>query len=173
MKHLLNKEFISIDLETLSTHQNASIVSIGAVKFTINEGLKEEFTINITPKSSVDFGLHLEKSTIEFWMKQPKEISDKWKENPVSLPDALIAFNVWLGDCEKSLLLANGSVFDFGILRSSYEVTKIKRPWPYWAEIDLRTISILLDVKLSKGNYHTSLGDAKNQAQQFINLFKE
>ncbi len=182
MSHLLKKTFISVDLETLSTHQNGTILSIGAVKFTIPGGLTDEFTMNISPASCKEYGLHVEKSTVQWWMTQPAEVRASWQKDPQSLPDALNGFNDWLSkntDINEirgknmTYLMANGSVFDFGLLRSAYEATGIERGWPYWAELDLRTIAIILDTRLSKGNEHTALGDAKNQAQQFIQLFKD
>ena len=172
MEHLLNKTWVSVDLETLSTKQNGVIVSIGAVKFTIKDGLGDEFSVNIDSQSSLEFGLNIELESLKWWSTQPVHIRKAWQIDKEPLPDALTSFNNWLGACSKHLFLANGSVFDFGLLRSSYEATGISRPWAYWNEIDLRTIAILLDVKLSKGNSHTALGDAKNQANQFISLFK-
>ena len=173
MEHLKKKTFISVDLETLSTNQNAVILSIGAVKFTIDGGLGSEFLVNVEPShQKIKYGLHVSNTTMEFWAKQPKEIRDSWKIDPQTLPIALITFGEWIGNMHNTLLIANGAVFDFGVLRSAYEAVGMVRPWPYWTELDLRTISVLCDIKLSKGNEHTALGDAKNQAQQFINLFK-
>lgn len=173
MKHLLEKTFVMVDLETLSTKQNGVIVQIGAVKFTVEGGLGDEFLVNIDSKSSLQYGLNVEQDTLQWWAKQPEHIRKSWQVDKQTLPNALNLFNNWLEGSEDALMMANGSVFDFGILRSSYEVTGINRPWPYWNEMDLRTIATLLNIKLSKGNDHNALGDAKNQAKQFIQLFKE
>ena len=42
---------IMIDLETLSTRAHATILSIGAVKFNIQDGIFEEFYINVDAKT--------------------------------------------------------------------------------------------------------------------------
>jgi hypothetical protein len=175
MNHLLNKTFVSFDLETLSTKQNGVIVSIGAVFFTIEGGLTKEFSVNIDSHSSLEYNLDIELETINWWAEQPINIRRTWQVNKQSLPDALNQFNTFLADVDwkTTFMLANGAVFDFGLIRSSYEATGIKRPWPHWVELDLRTIAVLVDTRLSKGNTHSALEDAKNQAEQFISLFNE
>ncbi len=173
MNHLFKRKFIIFDLETLSTQQTGVIVQIGAVKFNLTDGITSKFIINIDPRSCKDYGLTVEKSTVEWWLNQPKEVRDSWKTNPKSLPDALNSFNEWIGEDSNSLIGANGIVFDCGIVRNAYEVCRIERNWKYFNEFDIRTIGILLDVKLSAGNTHNALEDALNQAENFIKLFKE
>lgn len=169
---IFKKDHCMVDIETMSTKQNGCIISIGACKFNFNDGISDEFSVNIDIKSSISYNLSIEKETVEWWATQPKEIRDAWNVDKQSLPNALMMFNDWIGNCKNTLMWANGSVFDFGLLRSSYEATKIKRPWEYWNEMDLRTVSTLLDFRLSKGNAHTALGDARNQTEQLIKMLK-
>ncbi len=173
MKHLLNKTYVSIDIETLSTRQNAVIVQLGATMFTINDGVLSEFTINIDPKSCRLYGMHISKDTLQWWSDQDESVRKSWQKDKYSLPDALTKFNEWLGECKKYIFIANGIVFDFGILSTAYTLTGIEKPWPYWQEVDLRTMSFLFDVKLSGGNNHNALFDARNQMESFLSLFKE
>lgn len=174
--NILNRPHVMIDLETLSQHQNATIVSIGAVKFTFEEGLGEEFLINVSAKSCMEKGLHVSKSTVEWWQQQPKEVRDAWLINPQPLEHALKELNRFVGTEKNMFVWAHGSVFDMGILTSAFHACTIEKSWKYWQENDSRTIFNLLGVRNDKirkeeGGYHTALGDAKSQAKTLIGLF--
>ena len=83
-----NQPQFVVDLETLSTHANACIVSIGVVKFTLQDGILEEFFVNVDPASCKEYGLHFDKDTIAWWKTQSKEARESWQKDPISLPEA-------------------------------------------------------------------------------------
>lgn len=171
---IFNRRHAMIDLETLSTRVNGTVVSIGVVEFDFNKGVGREFSVNIDVNSSRDLGLHVSKSTVQWWIEQPKEIRDSWKVDPVEVPRALNMLNEWFssvyGRMDKVLVWANGSAFDHSLMRNLYDTTAIQIPWKYWNEMDLRTLSGVLGIKLSKGNAHTAVGDARNQAEQLVKM---
>ena len=174
---IFGRHHIMVDIETMSTHQNAVIVSIGAVAFTFEKGIENEFLVNVDPMSCHKLGLHIEASTVKWWSEQPKEISDLWKIAPKPLPDALNSFNDFVGENAKQWLWSHGAVFDLGVLRSAFEVCKINRKWKYWCENDSRTVFNLLGVRNDKirrkqSGHHSALDDARSQAQTFIELFQ-
>lgn len=174
---IFNRKHIMFDTETFSTHQNAVIVSIGAVRFTFENGFEDEFLINVDPKSCLAIGLHVEKSTIEWWKTQPKEISNMWKVDPQPIHLALNEFNKFVGIDDKQLMWSQGSVFDCGIVRSAFEACGITRNWKHWTEMDCRTVFTLMNVRNDKirkteTGHHSALGDAKSQANTLIKLLK-
>jgi hypothetical protein len=174
--NIFKRKHIMCDLETLATYQNSVIVSIGAVRFTFENGIEDEFLVNVDPKSCVAHGLKVEKSTIEWWQKQPKEVSDLWKIDPQPLDVALNQFNEFVGSDSKQFLWSLGAVFDLGVIRSAYEATKIDRSWKYWNEMDARTVFNLLNIRNDKirkneSGYHSALDDAKSQAKTLIDAF--
>ena len=77
-------EQIMVDLETISTANNAVIVSIGATRFTLHEGIIDKFSINVDPFDAKKYGLHIDPDTIAWWKKQPKEVSDLWRNGSSS-----------------------------------------------------------------------------------------
>ncbi len=175
--NIFNKPHLMVDLETLSTHQNATIVSIGAVKFTFEDGLGEEFLINISPKTCIERGLHVEKATLKWWLTQPKEIINLWKFNPQPLDEALVKFNDFVGTTKNQFIWAHGAIFDLGVIRSAFEACGVERNWKYWVEMDDRTIFNLLGIRNDKiraqeSGHHSALDDAKSQARTLINAFK-
>jgi hypothetical protein len=169
-KAMLKKKHIMIDLETLSTHQNAVIVQIGAVKFDFNGGMTDEFLINIDMQDSMKYHLHIEKETVEWWAKQDKEIRMSWQTDKHTLKDAMTQFNGFVDT--QSLLWSNGAPFDMSILRWSIEEVGLKRGWSWWNEIDFRSLNTLFDNRLPKGNTHNAMDDCKHQIGHLMNFMK-
>jgi DNA polymerase III epsilon subunit-like protein len=173
---------IIIDLETLSTRPNACIVSIGAVAFTIKDGITEEFIINIDAASSKKFGLHLDPDTIDWWKKQSPEAIKSWQNNPVSLDKALHMFCDFYGPTSCPVW-GNGSSFDITIMESAlYAIGWDKRdgvvkgshlPWKFWDIYDLRTITNLFGVKVTKTQVnHNALHDAIAEANTLLGILR-
>lgn len=168
---------IMVDIETLSAQPNAAIVSIGAVKFTWDEGVLDSFLINIDPVSCKKYDLRIDKETLKWWMQQPKEVRRLWMENPVSLETALSSFTEWFGSSDQPIW-ANGTNFDIPILEEAYIRTNNMKPWLYWNVNDYRTVLTLFGLsnkKLRKGDntYHSALDDATFQANTLVELLKE
>lgn len=172
---IFGRNHVMLDLETFSTQQNAVIISIGAVSFTFEEGIKDDFLINVDPISCHKIGLHTCPKTLIWWSKQPKEVSDMWKVSPKPIHEALEHLNKFIGVDDKQWVWAQGSVFDHGILRSAFAACKIEQNWKYWQENDSRTIFNVLGVRNDKlraksNDYHSALGDARAQANTLIGL---
>lgn len=175
--NIFGRDHVMVDLETLSRRQNAAIVSIGAVRFTFENGLKDDdFLINVSPIDCAKLGLHVDSETVKWWSEQPKEIRQMWQKDPTPLVESLNRLNDFVGTDGKMFVWSHGSVFDMGILTSAYHACKIEKKWKYWQENDSRTIFNLLGVRNDKirneeGGYHSALGDAKSQARTLIGLF--
>ena len=166
---------VVVDLETLSTRPNSGITSIGAVAFTLQDGIVDEFMINVDPASCKSYGLHIDKSTVDWWATQPKEAIDSWRKDPVPLEDAMNKFVDFYGD--KSIpIWGNGSVFDITILESSMYALGYgtgELPWKFWDIYDMRTLTSILGRKLEKtGINHNALHDAIAEAKLIIDMLK-
>jgi len=174
MKIKPNDRQVVVDLETLSTRPNSCIVSIGAVAFTLEDGITEEFLINIDPMSSKEKGLHIDKETIEWWASQPKEAIDSWKKDPVSLEEGLAKFKSFYGSNRWTPVWGNGSSFDITILESAFfacDYHKEEIPWMPWVIYDMRTLTNILSRKLEKtGINHNALHDSIAEAKLLIEM---
>lgn len=174
--NIFNRQHIMLDLETMSTRANAAIVSIGAVKFTFEDGMTDEFLINVDPISCHKIGLHIDASTIEWWKKQPKEAQDSWKVNPQDIVYALEELNAFIGNAPKQLVWCQGASFDFPILHSACVASGVEWGTKYWNEMCSRSIFNMLGIrndqirKNQSGN-HTALADAKSQTKTLIDAF--
>lgn len=175
MKIKPNQRQVIVDLETLSVRPNGCITSIGAVAFTLQDGILEEFFINIDPVTCKEAGLHLDKETIAWWQTQPKEAQESWQKNPVPLNEALDKFVTFYGK-ESIPIWGNGSSFDVTILESAlysqgWQTGKL--PWKFWDIYDLRTLTNILGRKLEKtGINHNALHDAIAEAKLLIEMLK-
>lgn len=162
---------IVVDLETLSARPNSCIVSIGAVAFTLQDGITEEFFINVDPVTCKELGLHISKDTIQWWSEQSKEAIQSWQKDPVSLQEAMDKFRIFYGN--KSVpIWGNGSSFDITILESAiFALGEKDTPWKFWDIYDMRTLTNILGRRLEKtGINHNALHDAIAEAKLLIDM---
>ena len=164
---------VMIDLETMSTSSNAAICSIGAVKFTIEEGIVDEFYCTVDASDCKNHGLHIDKETIKWWSNQPKNVLDELLKDNISLLDALTKFSKWYG--EKSLpTWGCGAGFDNVILENAYKAVNLQRPWKFWDDRCYRTMKEIIKVEEPnrEGTYHNALDDAKHQTEHLLRIFR-
>jgi len=175
-----SKRQVIVDLETLSTRSNAVITSIGAVAFTINDGILGEFFINVDPITCKDVGMHIDKETVEWWQQQPAEARESWQKNPVPLDEALDKFARFYGE-ESIPIWGNGANFDVVILENAFihsgwtanRPGNFKFPWKFWDIYCLRTLTNVLGRKVEKtGINHNALHDAMAEAKVLLEILR-
>lgn len=165
-----NQVHIMVDLETLSTRANSTIVSIGATKFKLDGQPEQEFYINVDAASCKAKGLHISKDTVAWWQKQKPEALKALMIDPVDIEDALEAFTQFIGN-DQVMIWGNGASFDVTILEEAYEACGISNyPWKHWNIMCFRTVMNLMGIRNSdiraadNDLHHHALDDAKSQA---------
>lgn len=168
----IEQDQVMLDLETLSLEPNACIVSIGATRFSIQDGIKDQFSVNIDPFDSKSYGLHIDKDTIAWWKKQDPAVSDMWKIDPQPLKEALTAFCLWFGG--RSIpIYGNSPSFDCIAIKEAMKATGIPCPWNFRDETDYRTICKMVAVPFEKGdNAHSALHDAIYQTEHLLKILR-
>lgn len=175
MKHIM------LDLETLSTENNAVILSIGACKFDPNgEDTYEDFSspeksfiVYIDPEEQQKNGGHISWPTVNWWFRQSEEarrfLIDT--EKYVGVEKALYDFSVFCGKADY--IWGNASTFDNIILRNLYARSGNKFPFPYQGDKCYRTFRKMMHDLLPKkfipefqryGVHHHPTDDAISQA---------
>jgi hypothetical protein len=165
---------VMVDLETMSTQNNASIVSIGAVVFS-KEGVSayDGFYRAVSLESCQKLGLHIEAGTVMWWMKQSSEARAALAGGS-ALATALQEFTAWVHQqmthrgAISVRLWGNGATFDNVILRSAYAAAGLEPPWKFWNDRCYRTLRAQYpDLALPDrgGVHHNALDDAKYQAE--------
>lgn len=151
---------VVIDLETMGTGPNASIVQIGAVSFTkerppsvdrVFVGGMYSTTPYIVPAFATNVKEStgsIELSTVEWWLRQAEVARTRLSEPGLAEESALVVFSQWVkcqgnapGPGQKDMDImpwAHGG-FDLTILDSAYRRHGMKVPWAYRNARDLRT----------------------------------
>ncbi len=173
---------IMIDIETMSTAQNAVMLSVSACYFDKKTGkIGKKFDEQINLNSSFAANRDVSASTLIWWMQQDdsarKQFSDN--KNAKTMTEILSLFSAFVDD--RSCVWGNGSSFDLGILKSAYDKCKIPVPWMFWNERDVRTIvsvGYMLDFNPKKdmpfvGVRHNALDDSIHQAKYVSEIFKK
>jgi exodeoxyribonuclease VIII len=162
---------IMIDLETMSTACNAAICSIGAVKFTLEDGIIDEFYCTVDASDCKNEGLHIDKSTVEWWSKQPKHVLDELVKDTLPLREALRKFSVWYGTSSVPTW-GCGAGFDNVILENAYKAVGFNRPWKFWDDRCYRTMKEIIKIPedVREGTYHNALDDAKHQTKHLLKI---
>ena len=95
---------VMIDIETMSCTPNASIMTIAAVKFDRNNGVKllkdmKTFYAKISHESCKKLKLHFDKETEKWWKTQPKETQKEIfaEDGRIELQTALIQLSEYMG----------------------------------------------------------------------------
>jgi hypothetical protein len=175
-----SNDHVMIDIETLSTKNNARILTISAVKFNL-------INKNETPEtqSSHEFQLELlidqeglsdeekkafdvDKNTMKWWEEREPEIYEyNFKKEPrIKLEDALKRLNEFTVNSKH--YWCQGMNFDPVILEHAYTFYNIKPNWKFYDWRDSRTVIKLLYDYIppnSKQNNHKSIDDCINQIQ--------
>lgn len=166
-----------LDLETLSTRPDATILTFGACKF--NPYTQEDITQGIYFRINVDeqigLGRHVDDNTIEWWGKQAEDVyAEAFDPNDrISLEEFSKELNRFIVGCDN--IWAQGPVFDIVILENLYRQMGLPCPWQFWQIRDSRTLlSTLGDPReKNKAGLHNALEDAVSQAQAVQYVYKQ
>jgi exodeoxyribonuclease VIII len=139
---------VIVDLETVSTDNEAGILSIGAVvcdSYDLRELPAEltEFYEKIAFTSLEPMGFHLDKKTLEWWNSQEQLVRDEAFSGTKHISTALQEFILWIESikAERTVQIwGNGATFDNVILRNALDRCSIKVPWTYKNDMCYRTI---------------------------------
>ena len=168
-KHLM------VDLETLATTPNATILSMGAVTFDPNSTeLYADFYHKIELESFDGLDSFIDDNTIEWWSKQSKKAQEEAFDpaGRIDIRKVLDDFNIF---CKGSThFWSHGSTFDIIILEHYFRQLGKPYPWNFWQVRDTRTLFDLgFDPEMPKANKHHALEDAVRQAKGVQNMFRK
>lgn len=148
-----------VDLETLSTKEDAVILSLGLVVFskdTVHERLYREFDVT----EQIASGRRVSRDTQDWWRRtNPEELHRLLCESTMDASVDLIAEDVEsMMDFWKAKEVWSRGYMDFGILMN------LGVPLQYWQHRDVRTLDVFL--KSKKKATHNALEDCEIQVEQ-------
>ena len=165
----MNNE-IMIDIETLSTQNNAMILTIGAIKFQRNEDLTElknmeTFYVRIDTKSCKNLNMHVDDETLKWWGRQSEEAKNEvfYNTDRLDINESLTQLSQFLKG--HKYIWSNSPSFDCVILENAFKCCGIEVPWKFWNLRDCRTVYDLGRVNLKSVSVvkHNALDDCYNQ----------
>lgn len=167
----MHAEHVMIDLETLSTENDAAIIGIGVVEFNLERILKERRWL-IDPRLASG---RREDSTLTWWKEQKgSTVADVWsgrdRETLVFLELAQFLDPLF----ETHWIWAGPSTFDLSILKTRYRSAGITYPINWRNERDLTTLSrVAQELKIDYSGEafddfvaHDPLSDSIKQARR-------
>lgn len=159
---------VMIDIETLDTSPSAVILSIGAVRFDVENlgAIGDSFHRHIDIESNLKYGRTVSGSTILWWLDQDAMAR---KNITSAQTESLYAVLGQLGQFIKpnDRVWGNGASFDNVILGDAYRRCDLPQPWRYWSDMCYRTLkNVYKHVPKPKfeGVEHDALDDARYQA---------
>ena len=158
-----------LDLETLSTHPDAVILTIGAVKFDpysdfidLDNGLYHRVDVD----EQIALGRHVQDATVEWWSKQDPEVFEEamGETGRVSLDTLYRDLNKFTVGVEN--IWCQGPCFDIVILENLYRQKGWPTPWQFWQISDSRTLFKVHGDPREKGRAaaHNAMMDSYYQA---------
>ena len=117
-----------IDLETLSTRPDATVLTVGAIRFDpyTNDEPHSLFDLKLDVDEQTALSRDIDKGTVEWWAKQPQNIQDIAfsEEGRISLKDFTKSLNKW------PWIYENYSEYVENLKTIIYETAKFKKIKP-------------------------------------------
>jgi hypothetical protein len=169
---------IMIDLETLATSPNASVLTIGAIRFDpfnndIDSPTCEKLYLKVDLDSCDELGLEVNDDTIAWWGQQSKEAQDEAfsAEGRIHIREAFDKLYKFCWGAKR--VWSHGASFDTVICENIFRKLNKACPWSFWQVRCTRTLfDIGIDPKRPPVLKHHALEDAWNQAVGVQNVFK-
>jgi DNA polymerase III epsilon subunit-like protein len=167
-----------IDLETLATSPNASVLTIGAVRFDpfgddVKNPTCKKFYVKVDIDSCNELNLDVNDDTIAWWGQQSKEAQEEAFSTDGRIP-VREAFEQLYKFCwGAKRVWSHGASFDTVICENIFRKINKAVPWSFW---EVRCTRTLFDIGINPTRppvlKHHALEDAWNQAVGVQHVFK-
>jgi len=166
-----------LDLETLGTHNDCVVLTIGVVKFNpfSLEPPGPGLYLRLDISEQLDLGRTVDDSTIEWWASQDPKVRDEamGDGDRVGVAHMRQELNRFLVGVED--IWAQGPVFDIAILEHLYRQKHWPIPWHFWQIRDSRTLFGVHGDPREKGRdqAHNALMDCFYQAEGVQKIYHQ
>jgi len=168
----------TIDLETIDTRPQATVLSLGAVKFNPFDDSEphSEMYFKISIDDQDRLGRTASDDTIEWWTKQDPKIMEEAfdQEGAITVEEALSKINKFVVGVD--VLWGQGYGFDYTILEDMYRSLGKPIPYNFWQVRDSRTLFSVCKEdprKKIQNDLHNALADAYYQSKAIQMAYKE
>jgi hypothetical protein len=160
-----------LDLETMSTHTNAAVASLGAVAF---ERYNNDTPDRIDPTNMLHLrinlrrqeGRHFDGDTIYWWLGQSDAARHSLGVSLMEPREAALKYIDWIRTVGGNNVWSLGATFDNVIWHDFLTWLNLPNPTPHYKRLCLRTITSIIDTprpELPGLTGHDALCDAVKQ----------
>ena len=160
----------TIDLETIDTRPQSTVLSLGAVKFNPFDDSEphSEMYFKISIDDQDRLGRTASDDTIEWWGKQDPKIMEEAfdQEGAITIEEALSKINKFVVGVD--VLWGQGYGFDYTIIEDMYRSLGKPIPYNFWQVRDSRTLFSVCKEdprKKIQNDLHNALADAYYQSK--------
>jgi len=168
----------TIDLETIDTRPQSTVLSLGGVKFNPFDDSEphSEMYFKIQIDDQDRLGRTASDDTIEWWTKQDPKIMEEAfdQEGAITVDEALKRISKFVVGVDT--LWGQGYGFDYTILEDMFRRGGMPIPWNFWNIRDSRTLFGCCSQdprKLIQNDLHNALADAYYQSKAIQMAYKE
>jgi exodeoxyribonuclease VIII len=166
---------LMIDLETMATGPNATVLTLGAVTFNPwGNGYSDKLYFRVDIDDQDALGREVDPNTLDWWSKQDPAIMEEAfsPDDRVPLKEAVDRFHKFAWGC--GTFWSHGATFDLVIMENLYRQLGKPLPWNFWQLRCTRTLFDLgWDPDMPKANKHNALEDAIRQAAGVQNVYRK
>lgn len=160
---------LMIDIEALGLQEDTVVLSIGI--FNMDSDVRAIIIPSLEEQERT--GRTINVSTVQWWMEQSEEAKRVFSQNPFNggrLSCAAAAETLMDFIDMADEIWANGVDYDFKILSHFVRQYAPERKWPYWQQMDYRTIKSMFKGRfdhttVERGVAHDALADAVYQGE--------
>lgn len=167
---------VMLDLETLGTHPDCVILTLGAIKFDPHSDREPGpgIYLRLDIEEQLSLGRSTLDSTIEWWARQTEEVRSEALGDGgtrVTISEMRRELNRFLVGVDH--IWAQGPAFDIVILEDLYRSQKWSIPWHFWQIRDSRTLfGVHGDPrKAGRDQAHNALADCFYQAKAVQEIY--
>lgn len=167
-----------IDIETLDTRPQCTVLSLGAVKFDpfTDAEPHSELYFKISIEDQDRLGRTVSDDTIAWWAKQDAKVKEEAfdQTGAITVAEALDRVTKWIWGADK--IWGHGYGFDLTIIEDMYRSLGKPIPYNFWQVLDSRTLFGMCSVdprKSMQTDLHNALADAYYQAKSVQVAYKE
>ena len=162
---------LMIDLETLATTPEATVLTIGACKFDPNGNTIDDTLYMRVEIDSQD--RDIDPNTLEWWSKQDKQIQEEAFSDADRIPLQQAMKKLYSFGFGTNNVWSHGSIFDIVILENICRRLQQAVTWKFWQVRDTRTLFDIANDDVIVEGKHNALNDALAQAKAVQQSYKK
>jgi len=164
---------LMVDLETMDTSPDATILTLGAVHFNpYGNGVGDKIYFRVSIDDQDALGRKVDQGCLDWWSKQDPAVMEEAfsPDDRIPLQEAVDRFAKFAWNCDT--FWSHGATFDLVILENIFRQVGKPIPWNFWQLRDTRTLFDLgYDPDMPQGSKHDALQDAIRQAVGVQNIY--